>query len=94
MTYGTNLNKLIMKIASYKASKGGIGNAFEFFSNPEKREKIMEESETDALLSIELIKASPDNPYGNDDEAIAGRLLDEIIEKENKRWKSDIQKIV
>jgi hypothetical protein len=86
--YSPNVSKLIMKLVSYNAvpKGGGLSSGLEFFTNPERRKEILEKAEFDALLAIELVKTASDNPYGNDDEAIAKSILDKIIERENKRF--------
>ena len=36
------------------------------------------QAEEEMLLALQLVKAAPDNPYGDDDEAIAIAILEKI----------------
>ena len=83
MTHGANITKLITKFIAREAvpSGGGISSVLEFFQNPERRKQVLEAAETKAIQAIALIKTAPDNPYGNDDELIAGELLKKIAER-------------
>lgn len=53
----------------------GMASALEFFRNSERRKKILDAAETKAIQLIGAIKTAPDNPFGDDDELIAGELL-------------------
>ena len=89
MKHSANVTKLITKFISREAipAGGGIASAVEFFKNPERRKQVLEAAEAKAIQAIELIKTAPDNPFGNDDELIAGELLKKIAEAENDRRK-------
>jgi len=63
---------------------GGLADGLEFFKNPERRKQVLEKAESEALAAIKLIKAVPDNPYGDDDEKIAGMLLVKIEERRGR----------
>lgn len=89
--HGPNVTKLITKFIAREAVPpgGGLGSAVEFFSNQEHRKKVLEAAETKALQAIELIKSAPDNPYGNDDEQIAGELLKLVSQRESRlTWRA------
>lgn len=81
--YGTNVTKLITQFIAHEAipAGGGIASAVEFFQNAERRKQVLTAAETKAIRVIELIKTAPDNPFGNDDELIAGELLKKIAER-------------
>lgn len=87
--YGPNVTKLITRFAARETIPPGTGsksfdNAIRFFQDPELRKKILEKAESDALKAIQLVKSAPDNPYGNDDEKIAGIILEKVSERLNK----------
>lgn len=83
MTHGPNVAKLIMQFVVREAIPpgGGIDDGVDFFMNQEKRRRILAKAEGEAIAAIALIKAAPDNPYGDDDEIIAGVLLARIAER-------------
>ena len=87
MKHGANVTKFITKFIAREAipSGGGVASAVEFFKNPERRKQVLEAAETKAIQAIAIIKTTPDNPYGNDDELIAGELLKKIEEAENEQ---------
>lgn len=63
---------------------GGLAAAIESLSS---KERIIENSRKGLVLlnqSIEAIKAAPDNPYGEDDEVIAGVILKSLEERRTK----------
>jgi hypothetical protein len=84
--YGPNVTKLIMKFVTREAIPpgGGLADGIEFFTNPEKRKKVLTAAEVYAVEAIRVIKTAPDNPYGDDDEAIAGMILEKIAQKDGK----------
>ncbi len=81
--YGPNVTKLIIKFIARESVPpgGGIADALEFFRNPERREQVLKSAESKAVQAILLIKSAPDNPFGNDDENIAGELLKRLGDK-------------
>lgn len=81
--YGPNVTKLIIKFIARHAIpiNGGVADGIEFIRNSERRKVVLESAELDAIQSIRLIKNSPDNPFGNDDEKIAEELLKQIASK-------------
>jgi hypothetical protein len=84
--YGPNVTKLIVKFIAREAIPpgGGVADGIEFIRNSERREQVLKIAEFKAIQSLQLIKKSPDNPFGNDDEQIAGELL-KMIEEKNRR---------
>jgi len=85
--HGPNVEKLIIKFIAREAVPpgGGLASGLEFFSNPERRKQILESAEAKAVQALQLIKSAPDNPFGDDDEQIAGELLKMIEEKNRQR---------
>jgi hypothetical protein len=81
--YGPNVTKLITKFIAREAIPpgGGMADGIEFFLNPERRKQVLAKAEADTLESIRAIKAAPDNPFGDNDEEIAGALLKKIEER-------------
>ncbi len=81
--YGPNVTKLITKFIAREAVPpgGGLASALEFFSNPEQRKQVLDSAEAKAIQAIQAIKSAPDNPFGDDDERIAGELLAKIQER-------------
>ena len=53
----------------------------EFFANENVRRDIVSKAKTEMESAINLIRLAPDNPFGSDDEAIAGWLVSEIEKK-------------
>jgi len=77
---GKNLKRLL----AYKVSRDAIPNGGGFVAGLEflmDKERMIQVSR-DALAWIELaivtIKIAPDNPYGDDDEAICAAILEKI----------------
>lgn len=81
--HGPNVTKLITRFIAREAIPpgGGLAAGIDFFINQERRKQVLEKAEADALEAIQLIKAVPDNPYGDNDEEIALALLTKIEER-------------
>jgi hypothetical protein len=84
--YGPNVTKLIFKLVILEAVPpgGGPADVIEFFSNPDRRKLVLSKAEATTLNILRIFKTAPDNPYGDDDEAIAGMLLKKIEEKRSQ----------
>ena len=82
--HGKNVTQLIVRFIAREAVPpgGGLNNVVVFFKNAEHRKQIIESAETKAMAAIQLTKNAPDNPYGDDEEVIAGVLLEKIREKQ------------
>lgn len=87
--HGPYVTKLIIQFMAREAVPpgGGLPDVVEFIRNEKRRKKVLEEAERKALESIQLVKNAPDNPFGDDDEMIAGMLLEKI-----EQAKSDLLK--
>jgi hypothetical protein len=82
--YGPNFTKLIKKFIVRGAVPpgAGIATALEFFTDPDKRKMVLDQAEMKAIEAVQLIHSAPDNPYGDDIEAIAGALVEKIEERQ------------
>lgn len=78
--YGPSVTKLILKLSVFEAIPpgGGFADGVKFFTDSDHRKQVMERSEAKALKAIDLIKSAPDNPHGDDDEAIAEMILVDV----------------
>jgi hypothetical protein len=87
MSYGPNVTKLITKFIAREAIPvgGGLADGIEFFTNPEHRKQILIRSELGAMAAIEAIKLASNNPYGDDNEVIAGIILEKIEQRTSKK---------
>lgn len=84
--HGPNMARLWIRFISRQAipKGGGFANGMEFLGDPDLRHSIIEKAEASMKAAILLIKSAPNNPWGDDDEAIAGALLKEIEERGKK----------
>lgn len=82
---GPNFMKLAFHRATVLAVPDGVKDPYtaglEFFINQDKFKSVMKESFEFAEAAIELVKQSRDNPYGNDEEVIAGVILEQIEQR-------------
>ena len=76
--------QLITRIASYiMVPRGGnIYDAIEHLSDKDKLMNALRKAQQRTRDYIEGIKNSRDNPYGDDEEAIAKAILDKLEELE------------
>ena len=79
----SNISKLIVTKMAHDAipNNGGLKDAVKFLSNRDIMLATAKNAKAFVQNAIAAIKAAPDNPYGNDDEAIAGAILAEIAKK-------------
>ena len=81
---GPNVKKLITtRIAQLAVPPGGgLADAIGFLAS--KRIGKTAKDATDWVNeAIAVVKTAPDNPFGNDDEAIAGEILRQLEEKQH-----------
>lgn len=84
---GTNVKRLIIERMSTVAVQGGdgsIGAVVAFLTSPVGLGPAAREATAWVATAIAAVKAAPDNPYGDDDEAIAGEILRQIEAKRVK----------
>lgn len=74
---GPNAKRLLAHFIAREAvpSGGGLGDGLNFLTDPERRRKGIEKAMSNLDAALTAVKSAPDNPYGNDDEAIAAAIL-------------------
>ena len=79
---GPNAKKLLAHFIALHAvpSGSGIDAALAFLTNEERRLGAAQAAVEHTQAAIDVVKTAPDNPYGDDDEAIAGAILKRIDE--------------
>jgi len=83
MRLGPNAKKLLAHFIAIEAVPvgGGLASGLNFLADENLRRKGISRAITNFHNAIELIKSAPDNPYGDDDEAIAGAILERLAEQ-------------
>lgn len=86
-TIGPNARRLIARKMALLAIPVGSGKdsfsrGLEVITDKDKFSATAHEAAAWAQEAIALMKTAPDNPYGDDDEAIAGAILQAIEDKE------------
>lgn len=83
---GPNVKKLICQKMAKDAipPQGGMADAIKFLSDKESIIAKAKEAQEWVLSAISAVKTAPGNPYGNDDEAIAGEILQQLEAKKRK----------
>lgn len=83
---GPNAKNLLAHLIALEAVPpgGGIQNGLDFLTNPELRKQVAEKAIQKLKEIAKVVKSAPDNPYGDDDEAIFAAVLQKI---ENERKK-------
>ncbi|MFA5767618.1 MAG: hypothetical protein WC919_06875 [Candidatus Paceibacterota bacterium] len=83
---GPNVRKLICHRMSsiIVPPNGGPKDVFEAITTPNKLTQIAKESAVWVEEALAAIKSAPDNPFGGDDEAIAGEILRRLEERKLK----------
>ena len=85
--FGPNVQKLLMRFIAREAVPpgGGLAAGAKFFLDEDYRRKAMERARENMQTAFEAVRAAPDNPHGDDEEAIAGAILSMLAEKEHGR---------
>lgn len=80
---GPNAKRLLIHRMSLDAvpSGGGLRSAVEYLLDADRMKQSTKNSIEWVKAAIAAIKAAPDNPYGDDDETIAGEILKRIEAK-------------
>ena len=75
-----NKTKLLNHFLSMHAVPpgGGIADGLRFFADETYRKEVIKKAMVDLELAITAVKSAPDNPYGDDDNVIAGEILVQI----------------
>jgi hypothetical protein len=84
---GPNAKKLLIRFMAREAIPpgGDVADGARFFLNDEHRKSVMDRAWTNFNAAIAAVKATHNNPHGDDEEAIAGAILVLIAEKEQSR---------
>lgn len=88
-TLGPNTRKLLSHFIALEAipKGGGIASGIEFLTNPERREQGIKQALSNLDAALAVVKLSPDNPYGDDNEAIAAAILERIEQQKEHNKK-------
>lgn len=74
---GPNAKKLFAAFLAKEAvpDGGGLADSMKFFLDKEHRAGVIERAAKNFEAGIAAVKAAPDNPYGDDEEAICAAVL-------------------
>lgn len=74
---GPNTKKLLAHLIALEAIPpgGGLTSGIEFLQNPRQG---IQRAAANLEAALAVVKSAPDNPYGDDDEAIAAAILERI----------------
>lgn len=77
---GPNTRKLLGHFIAREAvpEGGGLADGLNFLIDPDRRQRGMEKAMVNMEAALAAVKSAPDNPYGDDDEAIAAAILARI----------------
>lgn len=77
---GPNTRKLLAHFIAREAVPvvGGLADGLNFLVDPDRRRQGMEKAISNMEVALAAVKSSPDNPYGDDDEAIAAAILNRV----------------
>jgi len=87
---GPNVKRLIVRKMSLLAIPAGSGKdslarGLDMLTNRGKFSSVAAEASAWVQAAIATMKTAPDNPYGDDDEAIAGAILAGIEQREKEQ---------
>lgn len=79
---GRNLKRLLAIKVSRDAipNGGGFADGLDFLMNPQRIKEVSLKALEWCDQAIAAVKSAPDNPYGDDEEVIAGVILDRMGE--------------
>lgn len=66
---------------------GSLQDGLDFLTNPERRRQGFEKAMANMGAALAAVKSAPDNPYGDDDEAIAAAIIERVNAKKAQRGK-------
>lgn len=80
---GPNAKKLLAHFIAREAIPigGGLATGLDFLTNPERRSSGIKKAMADMETALTAVKSAPDNPYGDDDEAIAAAILERVEQR-------------
>lgn len=81
---GANLKRLLaMRVAREAIPPGGgLGAGIDFLLNPERVKETTHKALEWCDQAIAAVRVAPDNPYGDDEETIAGVILEQVRRQE------------
>lgn len=82
---GPNMQRLLALRVAREAipDGGGFASGLEFFKNPARIAHVSQKALEWCDQAIAAVRASPDNPYGDDEETIAGEILKRAEKRNN-----------
>lgn len=80
---GPNTRRLLAHFIALEAvpAGGGLASGLNFLANPEQRQRGIATAMANLDAALKAVKSAPDNPYGDDDEAIATAILERVEQK-------------
>ena len=80
---GPNAKQLLAHFIALEAVPrgGGLADGLNFLANPDHMRQDMERAMSNLEAALAAVKSAPDNPYGDDDEAIAAAILERVEKK-------------
>lgn len=86
---GTNMKRLMSYFIARLAIPpgGGMAAGITLFTEPGKYEAVARQALEQVDIAITAMRAAPDNPYGDDEEVIAGAIVAEIEKAQHERRK-------
>jgi len=74
---GPNVKALLIEFLARIAVPpgGGLADGLATLTNPDKMRLQAKQAQAEMEIALAAVKATRDNPFGDDDEAIAGSLL-------------------
>ena len=77
---GPNVKKLLAHFIALEAVPrgGGFADGWNFLADNDRRRRGMARAMSNLEAALTALKSAPDNPYGDDDEAIAAAILERV----------------
>jgi hypothetical protein len=84
---GPNMRRLLARVVARRAipSGGGLADGINFIKDQNRFKQVHRESLAWIDEAINVIRSAPDNCYGDDEETIAGVIVDEVEKAINER---------
>lgn len=77
---GPNAKKLLAHFIALEAVPrgGGLADGLNFLTDNDRRRRGIAQAMSNLEAALAAVKSAPDNPYGDDDEAIAAAILERV----------------
>lgn len=77
---GPNMKRLLAAFAARISVPpgGGMADAIAVLTTPGRLQEVTREALKQADIAVAAMRAAPDNPYGDDEETIAGALMEAV----------------